>query len=69
MGSETVRRTTYPVRMPGQRYVSRELSHFVGERLEKDETLGPEERHERQYQLLAKILRDGALVTRDPNLG
>ncbi len=40
-----------------QRYVSSELSHFVGRSLKGNP--------EAQYQLLLKILRDGALVPRE----
>lgn len=39
--------------MPGQRYVTRELTHFIGRRLPSDEA---------RYELLRKILRIGKLT-------
>jgi hypothetical protein len=44
-----------------QRYVSRELSHFVGASFPDDE--------DRQYELLLTILRSGELRTPNQNLG
>jgi Putative abortive phage resistance protein AbiGi, antitoxin len=46
--------------MPGQRYVSHELTHFVGRSL-RGQIATPEEVQDQQFAVLVKILRDGAL--------
>jgi hypothetical protein len=46
--------------MAAQRYVSPELTHFVGQYL-KDLYPSPAEFQEQQYCLLIKILREGQL--------
>lgn len=54
--------------MRSQRYVSDELTHFVGRTL-REEVGDDEEREERRYELLSKVLRTGELLAIGPWLG
>ena len=51
-----------------QRYVSKELTHFVGQQL-REEGIKKEEFEEKQYNLLLKILTDGELRSSTPDKG